>query len=317
MDKKILVLIPCYNEEQNIVNTVERLKDTCPDVDFLVINDCSTDGSAALLQSHGYPFLDLPVNLGIGGGVQCGYRYAKRCGYDIAVQMDGDGQHDPAYLYEIVQPVLDGRCDMCIGSRFIKKEGFQTSFMRRVGIRFLSSLIWLLCGRRVLDVTSGFRATSARMTAYFADHYATDDAHALAILRRPGVGILAEMLAAVIEVVFLGSPVGPLLLLSAALQGIGSELPFALTRYRRFGWGVFAASGALGAGLVFFWTAYRMGWYGQDLLALRLGVQVLSGIVLGGLLARVIVRALERTGVLADFAIGAAGAARIPERRVR
>lgn len=140
---------------------------------------------------------------------------------------------------------------------------------------------------------------------------------AIAILRRPGVGILAEMLAAVIEVVFLGSPVGPLLLLSAALQGIGSELPFALTRYRRFGWGVFAASGALGAGLVFFWTAYRMGWYGQDLLALRLGVQVLSGIVLGGLLARVIVRALERTGVLADFAIGAAGAARIPERRVR
>ena len=140
---------------------------------------------------------------------------------------------------------------------------------------------------------------------------------AIAILRRPGVGILAEMLAAVIEVVVLGSPVGPLLLLSAALQGIGSELPFALTRYRRFGWGVFAASGALGAGLVFFWTAYRMGWYGQDLLALRLGVQVLSGIVLGGLLARVIVRALERTGVLADFAIGAAGAATIPERRVR
>lgn len=140
---------------------------------------------------------------------------------------------------------------------------------------------------------------------------------AIAILRRPGVGILAEMLAAIIEVVFLGSPVGPLLLLSAALQGIGSELPFALARYRRFGWGVFAASGALGAGLVFFWTAYRMGWYGQDLLALRLGVQVLSGIVLGGLLAKVIVRALERTGVLADFAIGAADAAPIPERRVR
>ena len=140
---------------------------------------------------------------------------------------------------------------------------------------------------------------------------------AIAILRRPGVGVLAEMLAAVIEVVFLGSPVGPLLLLAAALQGLGSELPFALTRYRRYGWGVFAASGALGASLVFFWTAYRMGWYGQDLLALRLGIQVLSGIVLGGLLAKVIVRALERTGVLADFAIGAAAAAPIPERRVR
>lgn len=182
MDKKILVLIPCYNEEENIVNTVERLKETCPEVDFLVINDCSTDNSAALLKSRGYPFLDLPVNLGIGGGVQCGYLYATRYGYDVTVQMDGDGQHDPAYLHEIVRPVLDGECDMCIGSRFIKKEGFQTSFMRRVGIRFLSGMIHLLCGKRVLDVTSGFRATNARMTAYFAAHYATDYPEPEAIL---------------------------------------------------------------------------------------------------------------------------------------
>src|SRR5690606_24044387 len=140
---------------------------------------------------------------------------------------------------------------------------------------------------------------------------------AIAILRRPGVGILAEILAAVIEVLFLGSPVGPLLLLSAALQGLGPELPFALTRYRRSGWGVFAASGLLGASLVFWWTAYRMGWYGQDLLMLRLAVQAVSGVVLGGLLAKVIVRALERTGVLADFAIGAASGDAIPQRRVR
>ncbi len=151
MDKKVLVIIPCYNEEDNIVNTVENLRAECPEVDFLVVNDCSTDSS-----------------------VQCGYLYAVRNGYDVAVQMDGDGQHDPAYLMEIVQPVLDGECDMCIGSRFVKKEGFQTSFMRRVGIRFLSGLIFLLSGHRVLDVTSGFRATNARMTAYFARHYAID-----------------------------------------------------------------------------------------------------------------------------------------------
>ena len=182
MDGKILVLIPCYNEEENIVNTVERLKSTCPDVDFLVINDCSTDGSAALLKSRNYPFLDLPVILGIGGGVQCGYLYAARYGYDVTVQMDGDGQHDPAYLKEIVQPVLAGQCDMCIGSRFIKKEGFQTSFMRRVGIRFLSGMIRLLCGRKVLDVTSGFRATNAEMTAFFARHYDTDYPEPEAIL---------------------------------------------------------------------------------------------------------------------------------------
>ena len=174
MDKKILVIIPCYNEEDNIVNTVENLRAVCPEVDYLVVNDCSTDRSAEILKEHHYPFLDLPVNLGIGGNVQCGYLYAVHHGYDVAVQMDGDGQHDPAYLMEIVQPVLNGECDMCIGSRFVKKEGFQTSFMRRVGIRFLSGLIFLLSGHRVLDVTSGFRATNARMTAYFARHYAID-----------------------------------------------------------------------------------------------------------------------------------------------
>ncbi|PMC76198.1 ECF transporter S component [Brachybacterium sp. UMB0905] len=140
---------------------------------------------------------------------------------------------------------------------------------------------------------------------------------ALAILRRPGVGILAEILAAVVEVVFLGSPVGPMLLISATLQGLGSEIPFALTGYRRFTWGVFAASGALGAGLVFFWTAFRMGWYGQDILVLRLVMQVISGLVLGGLLAKVLVRGLERTGVVSDFPVGARSPAdATPRRRV-
>ena len=182
MDKKILVIIPCYNEEDNIVNTVENLRAVCPEVDYLVVNDCSTDRSAEILKEHHYPFLDLPVNLGIGGNVQCGYLYAVHHGYDVAVQMDGDGQHDPAYLMEIVQPVLNGECDMCIGSRFIKKEGFQTSFMRRVGIRWLSGMIYLLCGKRVLDVTSGFRATNAGMNAFFSRHYAADYPEPEAIL---------------------------------------------------------------------------------------------------------------------------------------
>lgn len=130
---------------------------------------------------------------------------------------------------------------------------------------------------------------------------------AIAIVRRPFAGVVAEVLASVIEVVFLGSAVGPLLIVAAALQGLGSELPFALTRYRRFGWAVYAASGALGAGLVFFFSAFRSGWYGSDLLAIRLVIQVVSGVVLGGLLAKVLVGGLERTGVLTDFAIGRAG----------
>ncbi|WP_346774849.1 ECF transporter S component [Cellulomonas sp. IC4_254] len=140
---------------------------------------------------------------------------------------------------------------------------------------------------------------------------------AIAIIRRPGVGILAEVIASVVEVVFLGSPVGPLLVVAALLQGLGSEIPFALGRYRRFGWGRFAASGLLGATLVFGWSAFRFGWYGQDVLVLRLVLQAVSGVVLGGLLAKVIVDALGRTGVLDGFAIGRAAAAERPlvERR--
>ncbi len=138
---------------------------------------------------------------------------------------------------------------------------------------------------------------------------------AIAIIRRPFVGIIAEVIASVIEVVFLGSPAGPTLLIAATLQGLGSELPFALTRYRRFGWWVHALSGVLGALLVFFYSAFRFGWFGQEILLLRLGVQLVSGLVLGGLLAKVIVDALKRTGVLDEFAIGRADAAlRDPQR---
>ena len=126
---------------------------------------------------------------------------------------------------------------------------------------------------------------------------------AIAIIRRPFVGVIAEVLASVIEVVFLGSAVGPLLFVAAAIQGIGSELPFALGRYKKFGWLRYAISGALGAGLVFFYTAFRSGWYGQEILFLRFGIQVASGIILGGLLAKLIVDSLVRTGVLDNFAI--------------
>lgn len=127
---------------------------------------------------------------------------------------------------------------------------------------------------------------------------------AIAIVRRAFAGVVAEVLASVIEVAFLGSPVGPILIVSAALQGIGSELAFAITRYRSYGWITFALSGVLGAGLVFFFSAFRFGWYGQDLYELRLVVQLLSGLVLGGLLAKVLVSRLVRTGVVDNFAIG-------------
>lgn len=132
----------------------------------------------------------------------------------------------------------------------------------------------------------------------------------LAIVRRPLAGVAAEIIASVVEVVFLGSPVGPTLVIAAAIQGLGSELAFAATRYRRFGWTVFAVSGLLGAGLVFFYSAFRSGWYGQDVFVLRLALQLVSGVVLGGLLAKVVVDALARTGVVDNFAIGREASAR-------
>ncbi|MDR7233280.1 ECF transporter S component [Agrococcus sp. BE272] len=138
---------------------------------------------------------------------------------------------------------------------------------------------------------------------------------AVAIIRRPFVGIIAEVIASVIEVVFLGSPVGPLLLIAALLQGAGSELPFALGRYRRFGWLTFALSGLAGAGLVFVYSAFRFAWWEQDILLLRLGIQLVSGIVLGGILAKLIVDALRRTGVLDAFPIVRETAEAAPVRR--
>lgn len=170
----VLVIIPCYNEEANIQRVVQHLIDTCPDVDYLVVNDCSTDRSEAILKENHFNYVSLPVNVGIGGGVQTGYRYARDNGYKIAVQMDGDGQHSPEYLENVIAPVRSGKLDQCIGSRFLEKEGFQSSLLRRFGIRFLSVLIYLLSGVKVHDVTSGFRATGLELTAFFADHYAAD-----------------------------------------------------------------------------------------------------------------------------------------------
>ena len=150
---------------------------------YVVVNDSSTDGSAEILRSHGYNYLDLPINLGIGGGVQCGYRYARENGYDITVQMDGDGQHDPQYLADVCKPVIDGEVDMAIGSRFITNEGFQSSFMRRLGINIISLLIKILTGKKVNDVTSGYRACNRDLINFFANDYADDYPEPEAIMK--------------------------------------------------------------------------------------------------------------------------------------
>ena len=171
---KVIVIIPAYNETESIEGVIAELRAAQPDYDYVVINDCSTDDTEAILKKNGYNYINLPVNLGIGGGVQTGYRYAVEHGYDIAIQMDGDGQHDPAYLEALVKPVAGGGLDMSVGSRFVDKIGFQTSFMRRVGINFLCGLIKLLCGVKMTDATSGFRACTRELAQLFSENYAQD-----------------------------------------------------------------------------------------------------------------------------------------------
>ena len=159
-DAKVLIIIPAYNESESIENVIDHLTDQAPWCDYLIINDGSTDGTLSICEQAHFHYLDLPINLGIGGAVQAGYVYARKNDYDIAVQMDGDGQHDIAYLKDMLQPILDGEADIVIGSRFLKKEGFQSSQSRRIGIGILSMLIRLTTGQRIVDVTSGYRAVN-------------------------------------------------------------------------------------------------------------------------------------------------------------
>lgn len=171
---KILIIIPAYNEEKNIMNVINDIDKFYPDSDKLVINDSSTDNTRLVLKQNKVSFIDLPVNLGIGGGVQTGYLYAYENNYDIAIQMDGDGQHCADELPKLIEPIQNGIANVVIGSRFINKQGFQSSYMRRVGIIFLSRLINFCLRVKVKDVTSGFRAVDRKFIEIFSRDYAQD-----------------------------------------------------------------------------------------------------------------------------------------------
>lgn len=171
---RVLVIIPSYNEQSSIRATVNELREQAPDVDILAVNDCSSDSTQDILTELNVKHLRLPINLGIGGAVQAGYKFADLNGYDIAVQLDADGQHDPSYIKDLIAPIIADEADLVTGSRFIEKEGFQTSGMRRFGIKFLNGLIRLVCGVKVTDATSGFRAVSRRLIVLYGGEYPTD-----------------------------------------------------------------------------------------------------------------------------------------------
>lgn len=172
---KILLIIPAYNEEENILKTIEEIRNSDIDVDYIVINDGSTDGTEKILRDNNINHIKLVHNLGIGGAVQTGYKYALFNNYDIAIQYDGDGQHDIYYVPKIIQPLIDEQANMTIGSRFIVKNSkFKSTKTRQVGIRIISFFINLFTGKKIYDTTSGFRACDKKMIENFANSYPTE-----------------------------------------------------------------------------------------------------------------------------------------------
>ena len=171
---KKIAIIPAYNEQDSIVKTVTDLQKKAPDFDYIIINDCSKDNTMDICREHGLKVLNLPINLGIGGAVQTGYLYAYQHNYDVAVQFDGDGQHDAAYLEAMSEVLEKEQIDMVIGSRFITKEGFQSSGLRRVGIRYFAFLTKLLFGQEITDATSGMRMCNRKVMELFIKDYPRD-----------------------------------------------------------------------------------------------------------------------------------------------
>lgn len=185
---KKLIIIPAFNEEKNIDFVMNDICRCAPGFDYVIINDCSRDGMRSLCRRRGYNYIDLPVNLGIGGCVQAGYLYAQKHDYDIAVQFDGDGQHDAAYLEPMYQAMTEQNSDIIIGSRFLQRQGFQSSTMRRGGIRFLAWLIKVLNKKEIKDVTSGLRMVNRRVIDDFCRYYPNDypEPETLALCLRKG-----------------------------------------------------------------------------------------------------------------------------------
>ena len=171
---KCLLIIPAYNEAENIEKVVDNIVRNYPEYDYIIVNDGSKDNTEKICLKNGYCVLNLPINLGIGGAVQTGYCYARDNDYDVAVQIDGDGQHDVGYLAEMIKLIESGQADVVIGSRFVEKEGFQSSQIRRIGIKFLSGLAKILTGVRVKDITSGYRAVNRMFINIFAEDYPSD-----------------------------------------------------------------------------------------------------------------------------------------------
>ncbi len=171
---RAIAVIPAYNEQDTIASVVQEVKSSAPFVDVLVVDDGSHDDTYERARNAGATVLRHPFNMGIGAAVQTGFIYAVANGYDVAIQVDGDGQHDPKFIKEMLDVIGSGNADVVSGSRFLQKRGFQSSFLRRIGIKFFQLIYRLLVGMDVTDCTSGFRAFGGDALRFVAKNYPDD-----------------------------------------------------------------------------------------------------------------------------------------------
>ena len=186
---RCLAIVPAYNEEASVGSVIHELRALEPDLEVVVVDDGSSDRTAAIAASAGARVVSLPFNVGIGGAVQTGYQYALEHGFELAIQVDGDGQHDPSEIASVLEPVLDGRADLAVGTRFAKGGGYRGTHVRRVGIRIFAAIISLMVGQRVSDTTSGFRAVNRKALRLFAAEYPHDypEVESIVLLSRHGL----------------------------------------------------------------------------------------------------------------------------------
>ena len=191
---RAIALVPALNEEGTIASVIEELRAFNPEFAVIVVDDGSLDRTADVARAAGAIVLRLPFNLGIGGAVQTGFRYAYENGFDVAVRVDGDGQHDPSQLAAVVEPVLRGETDIAVGSRYLgaRGDGYRSSVTRRFGIRILARVVSLLTRQRITDPTSGFQALNRKAITLFAADYPHDypEVEAIVLVERHRLRLL-------------------------------------------------------------------------------------------------------------------------------
>ena len=185
---RVLVIVPAHNEEESLPATLAELRQRSPGLDVLVVDDGSRDRTAQVAREHNVPVVSHAVNLGVGGALQTGFCWALRHGYDVGVQLDADGQHDPGCLQALLEPVLQGACDVSIGSRYVARSGYRAPLARRLGMMLFSSVVRLTVGQRITDTTSGFRAYDRKVMEICQHDFPKDfpDAPLLIDLARRG-----------------------------------------------------------------------------------------------------------------------------------